>query len=59
MGEGDILCILFGGKMPFVLRPIGSYYQLVGECFSHGLMNGEISNILQNGKAKETVLDMV
>ncbi|KAG0646651.1 Heterokaryon incompatibility protein [Hyphodiscus hymeniophilus] len=33
---GDIVCVLFGGKMPFVLRPWGIHYLLVGECYTHG-----------------------
>jgi hypothetical protein len=41
---GDVVAILKGGRVPFVLqksdaRP-GSF-RLVGECYVHGLMNGE------------------
>ena len=38
---GDVVCVLFGGKMPFCLRPWGRHYLLVGECYVHGLMGGE------------------
>jgi hypothetical protein len=39
--EGDKICILHGGQVPFVLRQKGKYYQFKGECYVHGLMNGE------------------
>jgi hypothetical protein len=39
--EGDILCVLFGGATPFVLRPDGEQFRFVGECYVYGLMNGE------------------
>lgn len=39
----DVLCIFHGGATPFVLRPtsMDGMYQIVGECYVHGLMNGE------------------
>ncbi|KAI4213870.1 MAG: hypothetical protein LQ351_003565 [Letrouitia transgressa] len=53
MQEGDLCCVLVGAKVPFVLRLVqgkkhsgccGSkvHYQLVGECYIHGVMRGEI-----------------
>lgn len=39
--EGDQIWILFGSKVPYVLRVKGQQYQVVGECYVHGLMNGE------------------
>lgn len=41
---GDLVCVLYGGQTPFVLRqdPSGeALYRLVGDCYVHGLMNGE------------------
>ena len=41
---GDIVCVLRGGNVPFVLRPLeGDYYQFVGECYVHGIMNGSFA----------------
>lgn len=42
--EGDIVVILHGCDVPFVVRPtqVEGYYRLVGECYVHGVMNGEI-----------------
>lgn len=41
--EGDEICIFSGGHIPFVVRrhASSSLYQLVGECYVHGIMNGE------------------
>jgi hypothetical protein len=40
---GDICCILLGANVPFVLRKMDdSTYKLVGECYVHGVMDGEI-----------------
>jgi hypothetical protein len=40
---GDLVCILKGGKTPFLLRlpPAGSVYQVVGEAYVQGVMGGE------------------
>lgn len=41
MKERDILVVLFGGKVPFILRPIEGGYRLIGDCYSPQLMKGE------------------
>jgi hypothetical protein len=42
---GDVLCILYGCSVPVVLRPHSldgkNFWHLVGECYLHGMMNGE------------------
>ena len=49
--KGDLVCILIGGATPFVLRPVGeSFYQLIGECYVHGMMDGEAMDHLSNGR---------
>jgi hypothetical protein len=42
--DGDLCCVLFGAKVPFVIRPTGdeSQCKLVGECYVEGIMRGEI-----------------
>jgi hypothetical protein len=42
--KGDMICILKGGTVPFVLRPRGEGregYWVVGEAFVYGIMGGE------------------
>src|ERR1700712_4192295 len=39
---GDVIYILHGGCVPYVLRPAGRHrYRLVGECYIEGLMEGQ------------------
>jgi len=38
---GDFIVVLAGGDYPFVLRPTGDHYRLVGPCYVHGIMDGE------------------
>lgn len=35
--EGDILVMLNGGVDPFILRPYGEGFRLLGECYVHGI----------------------
>ncbi|KAH7143537.1 heterokaryon incompatibility protein-domain-containing protein [Dactylonectria macrodidyma] len=38
---GDEIVIFNGGKLPFVIRPEGDNFKLVGPCYIHGIMDGE------------------
>ena len=40
---GDVVCILYGSEVPYILRPRddGSY-AVIGECYVHGIMHGEV-----------------
>ena len=44
---GDLICILFGTDTPFVIRDLPTpdevrkSYELVGDCYVHGMMDGE------------------
>ncbi|KAK5997802.1 Heterokaryon incompatibility 6-like protein [Cladobotryum mycophilum] len=41
---GDVVVVLHGGRTPFILRRAedgGPGWTLIGECYAHGLMNGE------------------
>ena len=59
MEVGDVVCVLFGGKMPFCLRPLGERYLLVGECYVHGLMKGEAMGLLHRGELVERTFAIV
>jgi Heterokaryon incompatibility protein (HET) len=41
---GDRICILFGSQVPFVLRPAGAFWEVIGEAYIHGIMDGEALN---------------
>jgi hypothetical protein len=53
MQLGDIVCILFGGHVPFVLRPVNGIFRLVGECYVYDLMDGEWTRNWKQSKQKE------
>jgi hypothetical protein len=51
---GDVVCVLLGGNMPFILRPgaeVGTY-GYVGQAYVHGFMDGEA---LQQGKESKWI----
>lgn len=40
--EGDVVAVLPGGKVPFVLRLVSSgVYEVIGAAYIHGIMMGE------------------
>lgn len=50
---GDIVCVLFGTKVPFILRECPApgqqcKYQLVGEAYIHGMMDGQALDLDYN-----------
>ncbi|KAL9026238.1 MAG: hypothetical protein Q9196_005063 [Gyalolechia fulgens] len=38
---GDSVALVQGGQVPLVLRQVGYYWQLVGDAYVHGIMNGD------------------
>ena len=51
--EGDKICILRGCSVPVLLREIpgqtkGVRHELIGECYIHGMMDGEGFRVMQN-----------
>ncbi|KAK8118392.1 uncharacterized protein PG998_003018 [Apiospora kogelbergensis] len=51
MAEGDRVVVLFGSRVPFVLRDVGLRFKLVGECYVAGLMEGQA--IAEGGNSRE------
>lgn len=41
VAQGGKICALHGGRVPFVLRQDAGYHLFKGECYVHGLMDGE------------------
>ncbi|KAF2688854.1 hypothetical protein K458DRAFT_385019 [Lentithecium fluviatile CBS 122367] len=51
MREGDIVVVLDGGEVPFVLRPISdSEYALMGGCVVYDIMEGQVFDKLEQGE---------
>lgn len=46
---GDEVVVLFGCRVPFILRRCGSAYRLVSDCYIPGLMDGEAVRMWTNG----------
>jgi hypothetical protein len=42
MRSGDVVVVLHGGSVPFVLRPVEDLWRLVGECYMYGVNEGSI-----------------
>ncbi|KAK4990240.1 hypothetical protein LTR66_006865 [Elasticomyces elasticus] len=38
---GDLICVLLGGALPFILRKTDDHFRLIGESYIYGLMRGE------------------
>lgn len=51
----DIVCIFYGCSVPVVLRPIpGSReFQFIGECYIHGVMDGEAVESMPSGTKEQ------
>ncbi|KAJ4352232.1 uncharacterized protein N0V89_007579 [Didymosphaeria variabile] len=49
--KGDSICVLHGSPFPMVLRQLGESWEIVGEAYIHGLMDGEAEAL---GLEKET-----
>jgi hypothetical protein len=47
--KGDLLAIFLGAQVPFVIRDRGDSFQLVGECYYHGFMDGELMRPFEEG----------
>ncbi|KAF2467062.1 HET-domain-containing protein [Lindgomyces ingoldianus] len=53
MKAGDLVVVLWGGQVPFVLREEngGAWYQCVGESYVDGFMKGEVAGKLEGAEA--------
>jgi Heterokaryon incompatibility protein (HET) len=59
---GDYVCVLLGSDVPYILRykPNSGYasggYRLIGECYVHGVMRGEV--VRASGEAGANLIDI-
>lgn len=42
----DMVCVILGARMPYILRKTGDTFQLVGHAYLHGVMEGEAFTLL-------------
>jgi hypothetical protein len=56
--KGDLICILYGCKLPFVLRKQQEQYLLVGSCYVYGMMHGEVLESVRSGKLSIRRMDL-
>ena len=53
---GDLVYVLLSGQVLHLLRPVEQHFVFVGECYIHGMMDGEALDMLKNGSRKlETI----
>ncbi|OQO14483.1 hypothetical protein B0A48_01361 [Cryoendolithus antarcticus] len=51
--RGDVVCVLFGARVPFMLRPEpDSRYRLIGDCYVDGMMDGKAVDMWEAGELK-------
>lgn len=57
--QNDMVWFLFGAKIPVVLRAIGGGQRvLVGDCYIHGLMDGEAVRNVYSEKLQTGVFEI-
>ncbi|OCK98442.1 HET-domain-containing protein [Cenococcum geophilum 1.58] len=63
---GDLICILYGCSVPVVLRKIVNensdadkyHYKLIGECYIHGMMNGEACELQKKSERERQLFEI-
>jgi hypothetical protein len=53
--KGDVVAVLDGGKVPYILRPFAkeNEHAFLGECFVYDIMNGEAYEMCGEGEVEE------
>ncbi|KAF1999093.1 HET-domain-containing protein [Amniculicola lignicola CBS 123094] len=54
---GDVIAIIHGCSTPLVIRPYGSKFQVVGEAYVEGFMDGEAMDILRHSNCQPKMFD--
>lgn len=58
--EGDVCCVIFGCRTPFILRSrpeSPGAYEFIGEAYVHEMMKGEVVDMYAEGRFRE--VDMI
>ena len=59
---GDLIWALAGGQVLYILRPINpglKQYRFIGECYAHGLMDGDVLRRLRLGEVRMEDISLV
>ena len=66
---GDLICVLLGGRVPYILRKISAEfehegiiypcYKLLDDLYVHGLMDGAAMEMIEKGQTKVEKLVLV
>ncbi|PVH68035.1 HET domain-containing protein [Cadophora sp. DSE1049] len=56
--SGDLVSVIFGGGVPYILRKQETGFVFVGESYIHGLMSGEAVQAWQRGDLAEEILEL-
>jgi hypothetical protein len=56
--KGDLVCVLFGGGVPYILCPKGRRYSFIGESYVHGLMEGQAIEAWRKGELKDEIFTL-
>jgi hypothetical protein len=60
--EGDVVTVLHGGRVPFILRLMGepgtAHFAFVGDCFVHSIMDKEVYGMVDEGKVMTGVFEI-
>ncbi|KAH7269230.1 uncharacterized protein BKA55DRAFT_531890 [Fusarium redolens] len=57
--KGDTVPVILGGGVPYIIRASGKYWNLVGESYVDGLMEGEAIESYAKGMIQEEVLRFI
>ena len=62
--SGDLICALYGGRLHYVLRPVSGdpdseMVRVIGAAYVHGLMDGKVIQLRDEGVLKERVFTLV
>lgn len=57
--KGDLVCVLLGGGVPYVLSPKGKYHTFIGESYVHGLMEGQAVESWRKGELKDEIFGLL
>lgn len=56
--NGDIICIMFSYDVPLVLRPVRDHYELIGDYYIDGIIEGQAMKDLEEHRVELETFDL-